>query len=61
MTAKEFELLRALAASPGRICARSQLLDSVYRDDLEANQRAIDPDHEWIRSVYGVGFVFEVN
>ena len=51
------------------------VLDSVYRDDLEANQRAIDshiknlrskcaaidPDHEWIRSVYGVGFVFEVN
>lgn len=75
LTAKEFELLRVLAASPGRICARSQLLDSVYSDDLEASQRAvdshvknlrrkcaaIDPDHEWIRSVYGVGFVLEQN
>ncbi|MES2582194.1 MAG: response regulator [Pseudomonadota bacterium] len=73
LTAKEFELLRVLAASPGRVFARSQLLDSVYSDDLEANQRAvdshiknlrrkcaaIDPDHEWIRSVYGVGFVLE--
>lgn len=73
LTAKEFELLHTLAASPGRVFARSQLLDSVYSDDLEANQRAIDshiknlrrkcaaidPDHEWIRSVYGVGFVLE--
>lgn len=73
LTAKEFELLRTLAASPGRVFARSQLLDSVYGDDLDANQRAvdshiknlrrkcaaIDPDHEWIRSVYGVGFVLE--
>ena len=73
LTAKEFELLRTLAASPGRVFARSQLLDSAYSDDLDANQRAvdshiknlrrkcaaIDPDHEWIRSVYGVGFVLE--
>lgn len=73
LTAKEFELLRTLAASPGRVFARSQLLDSVYSDDLDANERAvdshvknlrrkcaaIDPDHEWIRSVYGVGFVLE--
>lgn len=73
LTAKEFELLRTLAASPGRVYARSQLLDSVYGDDLDASQRAvdshiknlrrkcaaIDPEHEWIRSVYGVGFVLE--
>jgi two-component system response regulator BaeR len=73
LTAKEFELLRTLATSPGRVFARSQLLDSVYSDDLDASQRAvdshiknlrrkcaaIDPDHEWIRSVYGVGFVLE--
>jgi len=75
LTAKEFELLRTLVASPGRVFARSQLLDSAYSDDLDANQRAIDshiknlrrkcaaidPDHEWIRSVYGVGFVLESN
>ena len=75
LTAKEYELLRTLAASPGRVFARSQLLDSAYSDDLDANQRAvdshiknlrrkcaaIDPDHEWIRSVYGVGFVLEEN
>jgi two-component system response regulator BaeR len=73
LTTKEFELLRTLAALPGRVFARSQLLDSVYSDDLDANQRAIDshiknlrrkcaaidPEHEWIRSVYGVGFVLE--
>ncbi len=75
LTAKEFELLRTLATSPGRVFARSQLLDSVYSDDLDASQRAvdshiknlrrkcaaIDPNHEWIRSVYGVGFVLEVH
>ncbi|MGD6189900.1 winged helix-turn-helix domain-containing protein, partial [Xanthomonas citri pv. citri] len=51
-----------------------QLLDMAYDDTLDVNERAIDShiknlrrklraadgsDHEWIRSVYGVGFSFE--
>lgn len=73
LTATEFELLRTLAHAPGRVFARSRLLDLVYSHDLDASQRAIDshiknlrrkcaaidPEHEWIRSVYGVGFVLE--
>lgn len=73
LTRKEFMLLEALVRQPGRIFSRSRLLDLFYADDLEANERAIDSHiknlrrkftqtaggSEWIRSVYGVGFVFE--
>jgi len=73
LTRKEFGILQALATRPGRIFSRAQLLDLVYPDALDANERALDshvknlrrklaacdPSHEWIRSVYGVGFSFE--
>ncbi|MEZ0309025.1 MAG: response regulator [Ramlibacter sp.] len=73
LTPKEFALLNALAARPGRVFSRGQLLDLVYPDALEASERALDSHvknlrrklaahdagHEWIRSVYGVGFGFE--
>ncbi len=73
LTRKEFELLHTLARNPGRILSRARLLELAYADDLDASERAIDSHiknlrrklagaaagHEWIRSVYGVGFVFE--
>ncbi|MBX3655114.1 MAG: response regulator [Ramlibacter sp.] len=73
LTRKEFSILRVLAARPGRIYSRAQLMDLVYPDALEASERSLDshvknlrrklaahePHHEWIRSVYGVGFSFE--
>jgi two-component system, OmpR family, response regulator BaeR len=73
LTPKEYGLLAILAARPGRIYSRAQLLDLVYPDAQEATERALDshvknlrrklaaaaPEHEWIRSVYGVGFSFE--
>jgi two-component system response regulator BaeR len=73
LTPKEFKLLQALAARPGRVLSRSQLLDQIYSDDLDVSERAVDshmknlrrklsaalPDRELIRSVYGVGFVLE--
>ncbi len=73
LTPKEFKLLQALAARPGRVFSRAQLLDALYADNLEVSERAIDshlknlrkklalafPDEEPIRSVYGVGFAFE--
>lgn len=73
LTPKEFQLLQALAARPGRVFSRGQLLDSVYDDKLDVSERAVDshmknlrrklaqalPDREPIRSIYGVGFVFE--
>jgi two-component system response regulator BaeR len=73
LTRKEFELLRVLSRQPGRIFARTKLLELAYADDLSVNERAVDShiknlrrklatvddSHEWIRSVYGVGFSFE--
>jgi two-component system response regulator BaeR len=73
LTRTEFRLLSVLGTRPGRIYSRPQLLDLVYADAPEASERALDshiknlrrklatgaPGHEWIRSVYGVGFSFE--
>ncbi|WP_295443659.1 response regulator [uncultured Thiodictyon sp.] len=73
LTPKEFQLLRVLTARPGRVYSRGQLLDAIYEDTLDVNERAVDshmknlrkklaqaqPERELIRSIYGVGFVFE--
>jgi two-component system, OmpR family, response regulator BaeR len=73
LTRCEFRLLQALAESPGHIFSRSKLLDLAYDDVIDVTERAVDshiknlrrklalaaPDHEWIRSIYGVGFSFE--
>jgi len=73
LTRREFRLLQALARQPGRLYTRAQLLELAYADTLDVNERAVDshiknlrrklgsaaPEHEWIRSVYGVGFAFE--
>jgi two-component system response regulator BaeR len=74
LTPKEFRLLQTLASKPGRVFSRGQLLDAIYEDNLEVSERAVDshmknlrkklaqalPDAEPIRSIYGVGFVFEL-
>jgi two-component system response regulator BaeR len=73
LTPKEFRLLQALAERPGRVMSRGQLLDVLYADNLDVSERAVDshmknlrkklaqalPEREAIRSIYGVGFVFE--
>ncbi|RYF08413.1 MAG: response regulator [Comamonadaceae bacterium] len=74
LTLREFRLLQAMVRHSGRIFSRSQLLDLAYEDALDVNERAVDShiknlrkklkaadggDHDWIRSVYGVGFAFE--
>ena len=73
LTPKEFQLLQALVKKPGRVFSRGQLLDSIYEDNFEVSERAVDshmknlrkklaqvlPDAEPIRSIYGVGFVYE--
>ena len=72
LTATEFGLLRTLAASPGRIFTRSQLLDEVRGVAFETYERAIDshiknlrrklePDPReprYVLTVYGVGYRF---
>jgi DNA-binding response OmpR family regulator len=71
-TPTEFELLSALARSPGRIFTRAQLLDAVHGVAFESYERAIDAHMKNIRrkiepnprqpvyilTVYGVGYKF---
>ena len=70
LTPTEFELLRALAESPGRVYSRLQLLDRVLGEAYEGYERTIDshvknlrkklesdPDHpRYIVTVWGVGY-----
>jgi two-component system alkaline phosphatase synthesis response regulator PhoP len=74
LTTTEFDLLRHLAARPGRVYTRSQLLELVrdYDDALEQDERTInvhvshirdkiEPDPtqpRYIRTVRGVGYAF---
>ena len=72
LTATEFELLRTLASSPGRVYTRGQLLDSIRGVSFDSYERAIDahiknlrkklePDPRSLRyvlTVYGVGYKF---
>ncbi len=72
ITPTEFQLLATLAAQPGRIFTRAQLLDAVRGVALESYERAIDAHIKNIRrklepnprrpkyilTVYGVGYKF---
>lgn len=72
LTATEFGLLATLAARPGRIFTRGQLLDAVRGVAIESYERAIDshiknlrrkiePDPRqprYVLTVYGVGYRF---
>jgi two-component system response regulator BaeR len=73
LTAAEFRLLNYLAAHPGRVYNRQQLLNNIYPDERALNDRAIDNyiknlrkkisavsnESEFIHSVYGVGYKFD--
>ncbi|TDX32873.1 two-component system response regulator BaeR [Modicisalibacter xianhensis] len=73
LTAVEFQLLKVMMASPGRIFSRDQLMDHMYRDHRIVSERTVDshikklrrkiadvwPDREVIRSVYGVGYKYQ--
>jgi two-component system alkaline phosphatase synthesis response regulator PhoP len=70
LTSTEFQLLAALAASPGRVFTRAQLLDALHGVAFESYERAIDahvknirrklePDPRrphYVLTVYGVGY-----
>jgi len=73
LTAVEFNLLQILAAQPGRIFSRQQLMDRIYDDRRIVSDRTIDSHikklrkkiadvdalTELVHSVYGVGYKFE--
>lgn len=74
LTPVEFRLLRVLAARPGRIFPRAELLDGLYNDHRVVADRTVDshvknlrrklqrvrPDEDIIHSVYGVGYKLEL-
>lgn len=73
LTAVEFKLLQFLAANPGCIYDRQQLMNRIYPDERSVSDRtidshikklrrkiaAVDPEAKLIHSVYGVGYKFE--
>jgi two-component system response regulator BaeR len=74
LTAVEFQLLKQLASEPGRIFARDLLMSHMYNDHRIVSDRTIDshikklrkklaeiwPEREFIHSVYGAGYRFEL-
>ena len=72
LTAREFDLLRYLAARPGRVFTRSQLLDAVWGYSHSGYEHTVnshinrlrskiedDPSRpRYIRTVWGVGYKF---
>ncbi|HEU5437669.1 MAG TPA: response regulator transcription factor [Ktedonobacterales bacterium] len=73
LTAKEFDLLVALARAPGRVFTREELLSRVWGYDYLGDSRTVDvhigtlrkkieprPEtHRYIRTVFRVGYAFE--
>lgn len=74
LTPVEFRLLKTLAAAPGRVFSRAQLLDNLYSDHRVVTDRTVDshvknlrrklerasPDREIVESVYGIGYKLEL-
>jgi two-component system, OmpR family, response regulator ChvI len=72
LTVTEFLILEALAARPGVIKTRNQLMDAAYSDDvfvddrtidshikrLRRKFRAVDPEFGGIETLYGAGYSF---
>ena len=73
-TAKEFDLLAFLAANPGRVYTRHQLLREVWKSSSEWQQEGTVTEHirrlrvkveedaerpRWLQTVRGVGYRFE--
>jgi two-component system OmpR family response regulator len=75
LTSTEFDLLKVLAESPGRVYTRMQLLDSTQGEAFEGYERTIDshiknlrkkiepdPNHpRYIITVHGTGYKLEEN
>lgn len=73
LTNTETQLLALLMNEPGRIFSRGQIMDNIYRDYRIVSERTIDShvkklrkkidalesQHHYVQSVYGVGYKFE--
>ncbi|ODU21402.1 MAG: DNA-binding response regulator [Sphingomonas sp. SCN 67-18] len=72
LTVTEFLILESLAARPGVVKSRNQLMDAAYQDDVYVDDRTIDshikrlrrkfrqvdPQFEGIETLYGAGYRF---
>jgi two-component system response regulator BaeR len=75
LTTVEFQLIKRLVSEPGRIFSREQLMSCMYNDHRVVSDRTIDshikklrkklaevwPGVEFIYSVYGAGYRFDVD
>ncbi len=74
LTPKEVEIFQLLASHPGKVFSREKILSLVWGYDYFGDTRAVDTQikrirqklpqdaQEWsIKTVYGVGYRFEVN
>lgn len=71
LTKKEFDILHLLASKPGRVFSREELLNQVWRDEGEINDRTVDVNIRRIRKKLeeygdlivtrsGYGYSFEI-
>ena len=74
LTPVEFRLLKMFIQSPGRVYNRDQILDNIFEDGRIVLDRTVDthvknlrhklktasPEHDYVRSVYGIGYSFEI-
>lgn len=74
LTTVEFALIKSLAARPGHIRNRQQLMDNIYQDNRIVSDRTVDshikkvrrkladtfPEVQFIHSIYGAGYRFEI-
>ncbi len=67
---KEFELLYCLAETAGKVFTREQLLDRIWGFDYYGDTRTVDVhidrirkklDKDVIKTVYGVGYKFDIS
>lgn len=75
LTSVELNLIKTLYSSPGRIFNRNQLMNRMYSDNRIVSDRTIDSHvkklrqklemldtkTQYIHSVYGIGYKFEIN
>ncbi len=71
LTPKEFDVLKYLVENEHRVLERESILDAVWGMDYYGDFRTVDTiikqlrkklgeEHNYIRSVYGIGYYFEV-
>ena len=73
LSPKEFDLLVYLAKNSGKVLSRDQMMEKVWDYDFSGDQRTVDThikklreklgdkSEKYIKTVWGVGYKFEVD